>query len=89
MSTLKNYKQDEIFDNGNYTFNHIRNAIAHLHIELEESNYNNKIENIILKDAKDIDEYKKQNYNFKINISVDKLKEFAIYIADEYVKDFF
>ena len=89
MSKLKNYTEDEVFNIDDYTFNHIRNAIAHLHIKLEESNYNNEIENIILIDAKDNDEYKKQNYNFKINISVNKLKEFAIYITDEYIKEFF
>ncbi len=88
MSELKNSINGEIFNKDGYTFNHIRNAIAHLHIKLEKSNYENKIANVIFMDANDFYHYRDKDYNFKISISVDNLKKFAIYIADEYIKDF-
>lgn len=88
MGALKNSIADEIFNEDRHTFNHIRNAIAHLHIELEESNYKNKISNVIFIDANSSSHYKNKDYNFKISISVDNLKKFAIYIADEFIKDF-
>ena len=72
-----------------YFFNNIRNSIAHLHIELEESNYKNRIENIILRNAKNDIEFNKKNYDLQINISVQNFKKFALYVAKEYIKRFF
>ncbi len=90
LNNLKNNYKEEIFNSKDrYILNHIRNAIAHLHISLEESPYNGQIQNIILRDAEDIHKFKVQDYNFAINISVENLKEFAIYVSDEYINTFF
>ena len=90
IDELRNIVNNEIFDvNNNYVINHIRNAIAHLHIKLEDSSYNNVIENVILIDADDKTSYNSQKYNFLINISVKNLKEFAFFVADEYLQKFF
>ncbi len=79
-----NSKNDEKF-----FFNNIRNAIAHLHIELEESLYNGQIENVILRNALNDKEFHDKKYNLQINISVDNLKIFAKYVANEYLNRFF
>ncbi len=90
LDRLKNQYQDEIFNKEDkYTFNHIRNSIAHLHIEVENSCYKGIIENIILRDALTDKKFKRKEYNFDISISVNKLREFSLYTANEYLKCFF
>lgn len=88
IEELRNEK-DYINNNKEYFFNNIRNAIAHLHIELEEGCYRKDIENIILRNALDEDEFKNKNYNLQLNISVNNLMLFAKYVAEEYLKRFF
>ena len=77
LSTIKqNCNDDTIFEN-------IRNAIAHLNINIENSN--NKVEKIILKNL--------ANKNFgtctlKISISPNNLKKFMEYVANECINRF-
>ncbi len=90
LRELKNsYKEEKFNPNDKYILNHIRNAIAHLHISLEESSYNGQIQNIILRDSRNIQKFNVKDYNFAINISVENLKKFAIYVANEYLNNFF
>lgn len=90
LDKVKNHYENEIFNKEDtHTFNHIRNSIAHLHIEIENSCYKGIIENIILKDAFNDEKFKRKEYNFNISISVDKLKEFSLYVANEYLEKFF
>ncbi len=81
--------KDYINTEEKFFFNNIRNAIAHLHIEVEKGNYNNTIENVILRNAKNEEKYKRREYNFQINISVKNLREFAKFVAQEYLEKFF
>lgn len=64
------------------SFRSIRNAIAHLHIEV--SNAEQKINIIQLTDYKD-GKFNKPEI-FKIIIKVEKLEEFAKFVATEYLK---
>lgn len=90
IKQLRNKKDefDRYNDEKNF-FNNIRNSIAHLHIELEESPYEGEIDNIILRNAKDEKKFQNKEYTLQINISVDNLKIFAKYIATEYLNRFF
>ena len=64
--------------------------LLHIYIlKLEDSSYNGVIENVILIDADDKTSYNSKKYNFLINISVKNLKEFAFFVADEYLQKFF
>lgn len=77
-----NYKGTKNRDENNFFYN-IRNAIAHFNIKLEP--INGKIENIILwSEGNNF-----RSINFKVSISIDNLKIFAIYVANEYIKAFF
>ena len=90
MKELKNSNEKfDISNNEKLFFNNIRNAIAHLHIELEESTYKGKIENVILRNAVNEINFKNKQYNLQINISVNNLKIFAKYVATEYIENFF
>lgn len=60
-------------------FRHIRNSIAHL--ELEPKNENGVISSIRFKDKNE-----KGTVVLDFTIEVGKLKEFAIYVAEEYLK---
>ena len=87
LNELKGEIENEIFDdNDDYTFSHVRNSIAHLHIEVDKGSYENTIERIILRDARDNILFNKGEYNFSISISVKNLKEYAIYVAENYLK---
>ncbi|MCX4303842.1 MAG: HEPN family nuclease [Clostridia bacterium] len=82
---LKNqdYKGDKNRDENNFFYN-IRNSIAHFNIELLPNN--SEIESITLWSESNNG---KRNINFKANISVNNLKKFAIYVANEYITTFF
>lgn len=88
LEELRN-KKDYINKNKLYFFNNIRNAIAHLHIKVEEGCYKNKIENVILRNYENDEKLKKDECNLQISISVKNLKKFAIYVAEEYLRVFF
>ena len=88
LEELKNDK-DYINTEKEYFFNNIRNAIAHLHIEVENGAYKNEIENVIFRNALDAKEFKKKNYNLQVSISVNNLKLFAEYVAEQYLNRFF
>lgn len=90
IKELKNSNEKfDINNNEKLFFNNIRNAIAHLHIELEESVYKGKIENVILRNAINETNFKNEKYTLQINISVSNLKIFSKYVATEYLKNFF
>ena len=89
---IKQYKKDCVskltslsnFANYNKTtyntrFRNIRNAIAHLNIEPITSN--KKIESITLRNINN-----DGIMNFEVNISIENLKMFAEYVANEYIK---
>lgn len=90
VSKMKNLcEYIKVKTNDKIVFNNIRNSIAHLHIEVENSPYVGKIDYIILRNAKDNNDYKQGKYNLVIKISVNNLREFAKYVATEYLKNFF
>ena len=88
IKQLKN-KQNYINHNEKYFFNNIRNAIAHLHILVDKGTSENTIENITLINALNEEKYINNEFNLRINISVENLKVFAIYVGEEYLKRFF
>ena len=65
----------------NYFFRNIRNSIAHLYIELEESPINNQIDGVVLRNYT-----RAGKCNFQVSISVENLKVFAKFVAEEYLK---
>ena len=82
LRELKNERLyiDETRDE-NIFFRNIRNSIAHLYIELEESSIKNQIDGVVLR-----------NYtiagkcNFQISLSIENLNKFAKFVAKEYLK---
>ncbi len=66
-------------------FRNIRNAIAHLNIQVVSDCFHKNIEKIVLK-SKNIH---KKTEVLKIEIQVENLKVFAEYIAEEYLNRFF
>ena len=64
-------------------FRNIRNAIAHLNIKIENSPYKNKIDSVTLIN------YKDKTITLEFTIKVDKLKEFAKFVANEYINRVF
>lgn len=81
LEYLKNPKP-YINNDASHFFENIRNSIAHLNIKFMKDE--NPIKNITLFDIDD-----KGKTNFKINISITKLKEFAEYVANEYLETYF
>lgn len=82
---LKALKNDRLFidktkDENNF-FRNIRNSIAHMHIKLEEGTIGNEIDSVVLKN------YKSPKFcDFQVSISIKNLKEFAVFVAHEYLK---
>lgn len=76
----KSFRWDEI-NNDNQLFRNIRNSIAHLNISFELSPYGT-IDYVNLKNYPDGD---KSKCNFEVTISVDNLRTFAEYVAQEYI----
>lgn len=60
----------------------IRNVICHYHIELEKNLYK-QIDKIILRDKYE------ENVDFEIKMTVTQLREFALYISEEYLGKYF
>lgn len=62
------------------TFRTVRNAIAHAHIKPENGDL--RIQSLVL-----IDKYPKvEGYHTKLHFSVEQLKEYALFVADLYLK---
>ncbi len=76
LEELKNKKAYINKDSENF-FRNIRNSIAHLNIKTNSKN--EIIEDITLWDKP----------NFRINISVDNLRKFARFVAEQYLQTFF
>lgn len=59
----------------------VRNAVAHMHID--PCNENGYINKIVLRDKKS---GKGREYHTILSFTVPQLKEFALFVADEYLK---
>lgn len=73
-------------------FSNIRNSIAHINVRLKPENDKNTIGSVTLWNEEwyiDGKKRKKPKITFRVNISVDKLRIFAEYVAEEYLKRFF
>lgn len=91
VEKIKQLKNEDNYynDNDEYFFNNIRNAIAHLHILVDKGKSDNMIENVTLINAENEHKFKDGIINLSINISVENLRIFAKYVAEEYLKRFF
>lgn len=83
IKKLKELSQELIWkeNNDNQLFRNIRNAIAHLNISFKLNSYKN-IEYVVLKNKKN---GRTGKCTFQVTISVNNLKKFAEYVAQEYL----
>lgn len=94
IEKLKSLKNEENYideDESNF-FSNIRNSIAHINIKTNPKNNTNTIESVTLWN----EEWyingrlrRKPKKTFRVNISVNNLRIFAEYVAEEYLKRFF
>lgn len=94
VKKLKELKNEENYINNDeeHFFNNIRNSIAHINIKLFPDENKRRIENVLLWNEEWIIDGKRRNkpkITFRVNISVENLKFFAEYVAEEYIKRFF
>ena len=82
---LKELKNPELYIgkklSRKYFFRNIRNSIAHLYIDPKPNTNGKYIDGVILRNYTD-----SGNCNFLISISVENLKKFAVFVAEEYLK---
>ncbi len=91
LEQLKN-QEDYINTDQEHFFKNIRNSIAHINIKLLPDKDKKKIENVLLWNEEWIVngiQRKKPKTTFRVNISVENLKIFAEYVAEEYLSEFF
>lgn len=75
------FKTDPENESETKIFCNIRNSIAHLNVTM--SSYKGQIEKVTLKNYKTGN---KRKETLSYTLSIDNLREFAIYIAEEYLK---
>lgn len=82
---IRELKNEQLYidetEDENIFFRNIRNSIAHLNIKLEESPIENQIDGVVMKNYT-----RAGKCNFQVSISVENLRVFAKFVAEEYLK---